>query len=693
MTPGDRDDEGKAWQRDRRAAATRLVAELGVVGLLVVGAVALVAVEGTGVSHDLRELLLRLSPLRGAVLALVVGVGCAALALARPRSRPPPTRAAAPARVPVVVLLGLVVVAAATFRLLLGRAATEPRVLGDELVYSGLAKGLALEGQPLLRGTVDLTHSLLYPLLIAPAHVLGGDGARAFEMTKAVNAALVASAAVPAYLLARRVVTPLFALAVAFLVAFEPWTAYASLVMTESLFLPAFTTFVLLLARMLDRPTLGRQLAVLASLALLVGIRPQGVALVGAVLAALAINGLRAPPFRRTLVAYRPLLAGLGVGIGAAVVAVAVGKDAPGGVSGGVLEGLLDPVGLVTWSSWTIAVYGLALGVVALVLYPFALASLLRSPCARDRATGVTLLTCSLALLLSVAAVSASPYGLGVLHERYVFYVTPLVLVGLAYCLETGRGLSGRALWIAGLGAIAVAASLPADQVARANNVDSPTAAWLNALHEELPGVPVRVLVVALAALGVIVHVHFRGRLAPFVAVAVAFTIGVCALDYSGALAPGTERRLAWVDRALPGDATASLVHLGYSRSDQPCGAAADYEQQGFAVLTEFFNTRVEGVFHLGTETIERDNLASPALSVGDGGVVLDDRGRPFVPRYAVLDSRQPVVGRTLARLDLADLGSQYQSGSSLTLWEVEPPLRFLVHAQPLPPRADGREC
>jgi hypothetical protein len=690
LTPGDRDD-GSPRQRDRRAAVVRLVAELVVVGVLVVGAVALVAVEGTRVSHDLRELLMRLSPLRGVVFALVVGV-VGALLLAWPRSRPPP-RTARPGQLPVVALLGLVVVAAATFRLVLGRAATEPRVFGDELVYSGLAKGLALEGQPLLRGAVDSAHSMLYPLLIAPTHLLGGDGARAFELTKSVNAIVVASAAVPAYLLARRVVSPLFALAVAYLVAFEPWTAYASLVMTESLFLPAFTAFVLLLARMLDRPTLGRQLAVLASLALLIGTRPQGVALVGAVLAALAINGLRAPPFRRTLVVYRPLLAILGVGIGAAVVAMALGDDAPGGVSGGVLEGLLDPVGLLTWSSWTVAVLGLALGVVALVLYPFALESLLRSPVERDRATGVALLTSSLALLLSVAAVSASPYGLDVLHERYLFYLTPLVLVGLAYRLETGHVLSGRALWVAGLGAIAVAASLPADQVARANNVDSPTAAWLNALHEELPDVPVRVLVVALAALGVVVLVLFRGRLAPFVAVAVAFTIAVGALDYSGALAPGTERRLAWVDRALPGDATASLVHLGYSRPDQPCGAAADYEQQGLDVLTEFFNTRVAGVFHLGTESIERDNLASPALNVGDGGVVLADRGRPFAPRYVVLDSRQPVVGRRLARLDLADLESQYQSGSSLTLWEVEPPLRFLVHAQPLPPRADGRAC
>ena len=693
MIPGDRDDDDVSGrQRDRRSAAVRLVAELLVVGLLVVGAVALVAVEGTRVSHDLRELLMRLSPLRGIVVALVIGAACALL-LARPRGRPRRTRTARPGHVPVVAVLGLVVVAAATFRLLLGRAATEPRVLGDELVYSGLAKGFALEGRPLLRGELDLAHSVLYPLLIAPAHVFGGDGARAFEATKAVNAVVVAFAAVPAYLLARRVVTPLFALAVALLVAFAPWTAYASLVMTESLFLPAFTTFVLLLARMLERPTVGRQLAVLACLPLLVGIRPQGVVLVGAVAGAVAINGFRAPPFRRTLLVYRPLLAGFAVGAVAVVVSVAAGEDAPGGVSGGVLEGLLDPVGLLKWSSWTVAVYGLALGVVALVLYPFALARLLRSPVERDRATGTALLTSSFALLLSVAAVSASPYGLGILHERYVFYLTPLVLVGLAYWLETGRVLSGRALWVAGLCAIAVAATLPADQVARANNVDSPTAAWLSALHQERPEVPTRVLVVALAVLGVVVLVLFRGRLAAFVAVALAFTIGVATLDYSGPFAPGTERQLAWVDRALPGDATASLVHLGYSRSDQPCSGSADYEQQGLTVLTEFFSTRVDRVLHLGSENIGRDNLASPGLTVGEGGVVLDDRGRPFAPTHAVLDSRQPVVGRRLARLDLADLGSQYQSGSSLTLWEVEPPLRFLVHAQPLPPRADGREC
>ena len=267
-----------------------LLSQLAVVVALVVAAVALVVSAGPELAHDLREKLLRVTPYRalvtGIVFALVLGVWSIAAGPRRPR----PTTYA---RVPVVALLGLIVIVAATFRLLLVRAATAPAVLGDELVYSGLAKGFALDGQPRFRGDLDLAHSLLYPLLLSPAYAFTDDGARAFEIVKAINAVVVTSAAVPAYLLARRVADPVLALAVAALVAFEPWTGYASLAMTESLFLPAFTTFVLLLARMLDRPAIGRQLAVLVALVLLIGIRPQAFALVIALLVAIGIEGLR----------------------------------------------------------------------------------------------------------------------------------------------------------------------------------------------------------------------------------------------------------------------------------------------------------------------------------------------------------------------------------------------------------------
>ena len=662
------------------------------VGALVLAAVAAVVGYAPQLSHDLRETLLWLTPSRALTGTVALAVVLGAVSFAVPDSRFRLRRWTTSARVPAVALLGLIVVTASTFRLLLARAATEPGVLGDELVYSGLAKGFALHGQPLFRGELDLAHSLLYPLLLSPAHLLASDGARAYEATKALDAIVLASAAIPAYLLARRVVAPGLALVVALLVAFEPWTAYASLVMTESLFLPVFVTFVLLFARMLERPAPRRQVAVLGCLVLLIAIRPQALVLVGALAAAIAIAGVRVPPFARTLGMYAPLLAGLAALVLAGLLAVAAGANAPGSSVRDVAESLIDPIGVVTWSLWSLAVYELALGVVALVVFPLALRGLLRAPDERAHATGVALLTSSVAILLSVVAVSASPAGLDILHERYLFYLTPLVLVALAHWLQTGLVLPRGAAWVAGIGAVALAATLPTDQIARSNNVDSPTAAWVRALHETMPSVPTKLLVVGIAALGAVVLVRYRSPAVPFLAVAVAFTALICQLDYSGPFSTAQDRQLAFVDRALPQNEVASLVHLGYSRPDQPCGAAADREQQGLVVWTEFFNSRVDRVFHLEGQEIERDHLASPSLIVGPGGVVLE-RGQPFAPGYAVLDSRQPVVGRELARLDLAPLGTQYQAGASLTLWEVEPPLRFLAHAQPLPPRADGREC
>ncbi|HEX3291356.1 MAG TPA: hypothetical protein VHR46_08190 [Gaiella sp.] len=690
---------GLACRRRRKAARAGrphspgtpddLLPQLAVVGGLVLGAVVLLAAAGDELAHDLRQELLRVDPvwtLSGATIAVLLLVGSSIALVER---SPPRAQAVTGRPVPVVVLLGLIVVAAATFRLLLVRAETEPHVLGDELVYSGLAKGFALDGQPLFRGVLDLGHSLLYPLLLAPGYALTHDGALAYETTKTFNAVVVTLAAVPAYLLARRVVDPMLALVVAALVAFEPWTAYAAFVMTESLFLPVFTTFVLLLARMLERPTLGRQTAVLVTLLVSAAIRPQAVALVVAVVASIGIQAVRASPAKHVLRTYAPVLASLAVLAAATTLALAVGVATPAGGVTDVGGSLLDPVALFRWSLWNLAVYELALGVVAVAAFGFALNGLLRSRDEARRTTGTAMLASAFAVLLSVAAVSASPSGLDVLHERYLFYVTPLVLVGLAYWLQTGLAVSRTLAVIAAVVAVALAASLPSGQLARANNVDSPTGAWLQALRETT-GISTKPLLVGLAVLGALVLLCARGRVAPILAVVVPFAL-LSGLDYSGPFSEAQNRELAWVDRAMPGKGTASLVHLGYSRPDQPCGAAADREQQQLVVLTEFFNTRVDRVFHTG-EQVERDNLASPLLTVGPGGVVLD-RGRPFAPRYVVLDSRQPVVGKRLARLDLARLGSQYQDGSSLALWRVEAPLRFRVHAQPLPPRADGGVC
>lgn len=665
--------------------------QVAMVAGLVLGCVVLIASDGADLAHDLRQQLLRVDPFWTLIAVTIATLVVGARSLTFGRSARSRGRASTVASVPVVALLGLIVVAAATFRVLLVRAATEPRVLGDELIYSGLAKGLALDRRPLFRGELDLAHSLLYPLLLSPGYALARDGAVAFETAKTIDAIVVTFTAVPAYLLARRVVDPVPGLVVAALVAFEPWTAYASLAMTESLFLPVFTTFVLLLARMLDRPTPRRQLAVLVALIALIGTRPQALVLVPAVVVAIGVQAIRGPPLARTVRTHALVIGVLVLLALATAVTLAVGVASPGAGGGDVVGSLLDPVGLVKWALWNLAVYELALGVVALVLFPLALHGMMRSPDERARTTAIALAVSSIAIVLSVAAVAASPSGLGVLHERYLFYLTPLILVGLAYWLRTGLTLSRRGAAIAGIAAVAIAATLPAARIAGANNVDSPTGAWVQALHETMGGIPTRLVVVALAALGALVLTTFRRPAAAILSVVVPFTLLVCGLDYSGPFSEAQARQLAWVDRALPRNGRASLVHLGYTRPDQPCGAAADREQQQLVILTEFFNTRIDRVFHVG-EQVERDNLPSPILNVGPGGVVFEER-KPMAPAYVVLDSRQPVVGTLLAKLDLTRLGSQYQAGSSLALWKVDPPLRFLVHAQPLPPRADGGQC
>jgi hypothetical protein len=79
-------------------------------------------------------------------------------------------------------------------------------------------------------------------------------------------------------------------------------------------------------------------------------------------------------------------------------------------------------------------------------------------------------------------------------------------------------------------------------------------------------------------------------------------------------------------------------------------------------------------------------------LRVGADGR-LRDGVHAYPASYVVVDSRQPIVGRRLARLDEARIGEDGDHSGSLTLWRVKPPLRLARAPGKLPPRADGRGC
>jgi hypothetical protein len=583
-------------------------------------------------------------------------------------------------RVPTAIALAAIVSLAALFRIVLGTAYHLPTVFGDELIYSGLAKGWALHGEPVLRGTVQVGYSSLYPLVAAPAFWLTADGAGGLAALKTMNAIAMASTALPAYLFARRALPRGWALGVGALSVFVPWTAYAALSLTESLFYPVFVAYAAVLAWTLDRPTWRRQASALGLLAVLVGVRTQGLAVVpGTVLAILLYGGARR---------FVATFAVLGAAGAAGVAAKATGVALPTGTYDPVFDSLSRVGGMLKWAAWSIGSFEFALGVVAVAAFPLALRAMLR---AGARSTATVALALALSLLASVALLSASPFGLGRLHERSLFYITPLLLTCFAYWLW--RGLD-RPRWLAlgcALAAVALAALLPRDLVFESFHVDLPSSLFFRDLDSEISGVDFRIWATTIAAVGAGTLVLAKRPLFPLATVVLAFAAVTAQVDYRDTLTGDQARALSWVDRSLPADTRATLVHLGLFYSFEPCASAAWWEQEHLVVWTEWFNTRIDAVKHLYRPN-QFDGVYSDPLAVGDGGLVFDG-GRPFEPDYVIIDSRQQVTGTRVARFDLDSIQSEFRNGASLTLWRVAPPLRLYARPEPFPPRGDGRQC
>ena len=146
----------------------------------------------------------------------------------------------------------------------------------DEMLYVKLARHMATTGSPLptLHGERVGFLGVVYPIVLAPFY--GGlDNVAAFNAAHAVNAVLFASAAIPVYLLGRRLVTPGWALVVALLAISTPWAVNAAFVMSEAAAYPVFLWAVLACHVCIAEPS--RRTDVLAALALALAFftRPQ----------------------------------------------------------------------------------------------------------------------------------------------------------------------------------------------------------------------------------------------------------------------------------------------------------------------------------------------------------------------------------------------------------------------------------
>jgi len=158
----------------------------------------------------------------------------------------------AAARGPVLALASIVVLAAIGYAAL-AQLVDMPLLNPDELRYTIAARGVA-EGEWLnLRGDA-YGYGAVYPLVLAPILALAGGVEAAYPLFKVANALLFALAAVPIYLLARRLLPPWWSVAVAAMSLAIPSSIYTSLVLTESAAYLTSSIALLAVVLALERP-------------------------------------------------------------------------------------------------------------------------------------------------------------------------------------------------------------------------------------------------------------------------------------------------------------------------------------------------------------------------------------------------------------------------------------------------------
>jgi len=346
-------------------------------------------------------------------------------------------------------------------------------VMSDELQHAKLALSIADDWSltPRLHGRDVEIYSQLYPLLTAPFYGLMSMPA-AFKAVHVFNAVAMASAAVPVYLLARDLRVPkLGATAVAAVAVVTPWMVIALMVMTEVVAYPAFAWALLAIHRAVAKPSPGRDLLALAAIALAFLARTQLLVL-GIVYAAVvaghvfvyplvsASAGQRRSALRQTL---REALRGHPFLIAAAAAAAALPLAGHSyqevlGSYGSAATGDLLPSGVLDVAIKNFDVVVVGVGVIPLVAaVGWAMTGVVR-PMTKSRHAFALLVLVSIPLLAVQASSFVLRFGTGGIYDRYLFYIAPILFLGLAVFLtEEIRRISFVAMAIAGVGFVLIA--------------------------------------------------------------------------------------------------------------------------------------------------------------------------------------------------------------------------------------------
>ena len=554
--------------------------------------------------------------------------------------------------VPVWAALGGIVLVSAALRVWLGRRMVAPWIFVDELIYSELAKSFAAHGHFLLRGEpAGASYGFVYPVLIAPAWRIFASVPQAYAAAKVIDSVAMSLAAVPAYFLARRVLSRPYALAAGALAIAVPSMIYTGTLMTENVFYPVFLCVALVAVRTLERPTRWNQLGLLGLCLLAFETRQQAIALFPAVLVApLVVGGVR-----RFRVLY---------GAVAVAVVLAVAAEAARGKGPVALLGAYETTGhrhyavsaVAKWLLWHLGDLDLYLGVVPVAAF---LVAFRREPFFAVAASF------SAFLVVEVAAFATLPTVQRV-EERNLFYVAPFFLIALLAWIERG---ARRPRWT--LAAAVVAAALPATvPYARliGYQTTSDTLALLPwwRLQEHVIGlhhVRLAIALCAIAAAALFLAVPAR----------VALVLPLLVLVYFGLVERPIESRTTFASRGALFQGIRSVPRDWIDRHAHGEVAAVWTGKTDVHVIweNELFNRKVGAVYN--TQDPIPGGLASTDVTIGADGY-LRAGGRTIAAGYALADGSLDLNGTKVAS----------DPPLGVNLWRLDGPIRSLTQVQGL---------
>jgi hypothetical protein len=511
----------------------------------------------------------------------------------------------------------------------------------DEYIYPTLARSFVTTGRFAIRGSEAQFPALLESIVTAPLW-LGSDIELSMRLTQAMHAVVMSLAAVPVFLLSRRLGLGRWqSLAVAAFTLALPDLFFVGYLTADALAFTLALSAVYIAIVVLESPTRLGQAGFLALAGLATLARLQYVVLLGAFVgAALVVSGRHAP--RRYSVVTGAIASCL-------LALPLVGVHRLLGYYSGITSLHIHPVQIVTWIGRDC---GLLAFIAAGAVVPGAIVALgfmlVRPRLARERAFAAFVLLFALGLLLEAGVYASN--GSDRFQERYLFVLLPLLPI--AFFRATGIGKSKRV--VVPLVAVAALITLQAARDPISNysfgtsSQDSPFLTGYGEIERALGVSDAALLfaltVSALTLLGAIAVVRQR-LVAPLVVVSILFGGGFSALavvshahtveKVERTYLPSDYR---WIDHA--GFENVSLIALKHSPRMQ-------------ALELLFWNRSLKAVY-LRPNSSDIDAFARRTLRIGPSGELLGSRGSlrtPFVvEEYA---DRARVSGATLVQRSL----------------------------------------